>query len=109
MRITNTGSKAETDIRLVAIVPDKMDFKAAQSAVPYHAQGKTIVFDAIDRLAPRADAIVRINVKALEAGTAYFKIQVTSANIVEPIIKTEATRIYSDSPDARSSPPAGSQ
>ncbi len=111
VRITNTGSKAESDIKLVATVPDKMEFKAAQSAVPYHVQGKTIVFDPIERLAPRADAIVRITVKAQEAGTTYFKIQVTSANIVEPILKTEATRVYSDAPDTRpaGTPPAGNQ
>jgi uncharacterized repeat protein (TIGR01451 family) len=110
VRITNTGSKAESDIKLVATIPDKMEFKNAQSQVPYHPQGRTIVFDAIDKLAPRADAIIRINVKALEPGTAYFKIQVTSANILEPILKTEATRIYSDAPDARSSTtPAGIQ
>jgi uncharacterized repeat protein (TIGR01451 family) len=110
VRITNTGSKVENDIKLVATVPDKMEFKTAQSVVPYHVEGKTVVFDAIERLAPKADAIVRINVKALEAGTAYFKIQVTSANVVEPVIKTEATRIYSDAPDAKSvTPPAGMQ
>jgi uncharacterized repeat protein (TIGR01451 family) len=109
VRITNTGTKAETDIKLVATIPDKMEFKTAQSQVAYHPQGKVIVFDAIDKLAPRADAIIRIHVKALEAGTAYFKIQVTSANILEPILKTEATRIYSDAPDGRSSTPAGSQ
>jgi uncharacterized repeat protein (TIGR01451 family) len=110
VRITNTGSKAESDIKLVATIPDKMEFKSAQG-LPSHAQGKTIVFDAIDRLAPRADAIVRINVKAQEPGTTYFKIQVTSANIVEPILKNEATRIYSDAPDSKAAPPpaAGNQ
>jgi uncharacterized repeat protein (TIGR01451 family) len=110
VRITNTGSKVETDIKLVATIPDKMEFKTAQGVVPFHTEGKTVVFDAIERLAPKADAIVRINVKALEAGTAYFKIQVTSANVIEPVIKTEATRIYSDAPDAKSSgTPGGMQ
>jgi uncharacterized repeat protein (TIGR01451 family) len=108
VRITNTGSKVETGIKLVATIPDKMEFKMAQGPVPFHAQGKTIVFDAIDQLAPRADAIVRINVKAQEPGTAYFRIQVTSASLVEPVIKTEATRIYSDAPDPKPVAPAGS-
>jgi uncharacterized repeat protein (TIGR01451 family) len=109
VRITNTGSKVENDIKLVAIVPDKMEFKTAQGPVPFHTEGKTVVFDSLERLAPKADAIIRITVKALDAGTAYFKIQVTSANVVEPVIKTEATRIYSDAPDAKSAPPAGMQ
>ncbi len=107
VRVTNTGSKVENDIKLVATVPDRMEFKAAHGPVPFRTEGKQIVFDAIDRLAPKADAIVRITVKALEPGTAYFKIQLTSASLVEPVIKTEATRIYSDAPDAKSAAPAG--
>ncbi len=99
VRITNTGSKTETDIKLVATVPDKMQFKSARfQAEParFREEGKTIVFEPIAKLAPHADAIFRINVKALDAGTAYFKIQLTSTNLTEPVIKTEATRIYAD-------------
>jgi uncharacterized repeat protein (TIGR01451 family) len=99
VRITNTGSKTETDIKLVATVPDKMEFKNAQGPVRYHTEGKTIVFDPFEKLAPRADAIFRINVKALDPGTVRFKIQVTSTNLVDPVIKMEATRIYSDAPE----------
>jgi hypothetical protein len=77
-----------------------MEFKNAQGPVRYHEEaGKTIVFDPIEKLAPRADAIFRINVKALEPGTVRFKIQVTSTNLVDPVIKMEATRIYSDAPE----------
>jgi uncharacterized repeat protein (TIGR01451 family) len=103
VRITNTGSKTETDIKLVATVPDKMEFKSAQGPARYREEGKTIIFEPVEKLAPRADAIFRINVKAAEAGTVRFKIQVTSTNLVDPVIKMEATRIYSDAPDAKSS------
>jgi uncharacterized repeat protein (TIGR01451 family) len=101
IRVTNTGSKTETDIKIIATVPDKMQFKSAQGPVRYREEGKTIVFEPIERLSPRADAIFRINVKAMEQGTVRFKIQMTSTNLVEPVIKMEATRIYSDAPDAK--------
>jgi uncharacterized repeat protein (TIGR01451 family) len=103
IRVTNTGSKTETDIRLIAYVPDKEEFKNAQGPVKYHTEGKTIMFEPLEKLAPRADAIIRINVKALEAGTVRFKIQMTSTNLQEPVIKMEATRIYSDAPEGHSS------
>jgi uncharacterized repeat protein (TIGR01451 family) len=103
VRITNTGSKVETDIKLVATVPDKMEFKNATGPVRFHQEGKMIAFEPLEKLAPKADAIFRINVKALEAGTVRFKIQMTSTNLTEPIIKMEATRIYSDAPEAKSS------
>ncbi len=101
VRITNTGSKAETDIKLTAVVPDKEEFKDAQGPAKYHAEGKTIVFDPIEQLAPHADALFRINVKAKEQGVVYFKIDVSSTNLVQPVEKTESTRIYSDSPEGK--------
>jgi uncharacterized repeat protein (TIGR01451 family) len=105
VRITNTGSKTENDIKLVANVPDKMQFKNSQGPVRYREEGRMVVFEPIEKLAPRADAIFRINVKALEAGTVLFKIQVTSANLPEAVLKTEATRIYADSPEPATSTP----
>jgi uncharacterized repeat protein (TIGR01451 family) len=105
VRVTNTGSKTETDIKLVATVPDKMKFKGAQGPTRCREEGKTLVFEPIEKLAPRADAVYRINVKALEAGTVRFKIQLTSTNLTEPVIKMEATRIYADAPEATAPPP----
>jgi uncharacterized repeat protein (TIGR01451 family) len=103
VRVTNTGSKVETDIKLLATIPDKMEFKSATGPVRFHEEGKTIVFEPLEKLAPKADAIFRINVKALDQGTVRFKIQMTSTNLTEPVIKMEATRIYSDAPDTKSS------
>jgi uncharacterized repeat protein (TIGR01451 family) len=97
--ITNTGSKTEENIKLVASIPDKMQFAGAQGPVRYHEEGKTVVFESLEKLAPRANAIFRLNVKALDAGTVRFKIQVTSANLTDPVIKMEATRIYADAPE----------
>lgn len=99
VRITNTGSKTETDIKLVAMIPDKMQFKNAQGPVKYTEEGKRVVFEMIDKLAPRADAIFRINVKAMDPGIGRFKIQVSSASITDPVMKEEATRIYTDAPE----------
>ncbi len=101
VRITNTGSKAETDIKLVAVVPEKMEFKGAQGPVHYREDGKTIVFEPVEKLAPRADAFFKITCKAQQPGTVRFKIQVTSTNLVEPVTKEEPTRIYSDAPDVK--------
>lgn len=97
VRVTNTGSQTETDIRLVGTVPDKMEFKNAQGPVRFQVQGKDIIFEPIDRLAPKAEAVFRILVKTTEPGTVRFPIRMTSTNLQDPVIKMEATRIYSDS------------
>ncbi|MGH7170727.1 MAG: CARDB domain-containing protein, partial [Gemmataceae bacterium] len=60
VRITNTGSKVETDIKLLASIPDKMEFKSATGPARFHEEGKSIVFEPLEKLAPKADAIFRI-------------------------------------------------
>lgn len=101
IRVTNTGSKTETDLKLICTIPDKMEFKSAQGPCRFHEEGKNVVFDPLPKLAPRADAIYRVTVKALTPGDVRFKIQVTSTNLVEPVIRMESTRIYSDAPEGR--------
>ena len=96
--VTNVGSKMETDIKLICILPDKMELKGAEAPVRYHAGGNVIVFEAVPRLAPRSDVVYKIKVKAMAPGDVRFRAGVTSTNLVESLIKTEATRIYSDRP-----------
>ncbi len=103
VRISNTGSKVETNIKLVATIPDKMEFKTASGPVRFHEEGRQIVFEPLEKLAPRADAVFRINVRAIDQGIVRFKIQMTSTNLTEPVIKMEATRIYSDAPETKTS------
>jgi hypothetical protein len=96
IRITNTGSKTETDVKLVCVVPDKMQFKSATGPAKFQQSGNEIVFEPIPRLAPRADAIFRVTVKTTAAGVVHFKSRITSTLLVDPVTKEEATRIYSD-------------
>ena len=96
IHINNTGSKTETDIKLLAEVPPQMQFKSCTGPAAYKVDGNKIVFDTMPALAPRAEATFRITLKAIEPATVRFKIQVTSTNLVEPVIQMEATRIYSD-------------
>jgi uncharacterized repeat protein (TIGR01451 family) len=107
--VTNTGSKTEENIKLVATIPDKMQMKSAEGPVRYSQEGRTVVFEPIGRLAPRAHAQFKIHVRALEAGSALMKIQITSLNLTDPVVKMESTRIYSDAeptPAVRPAPPA---
>lgn len=96
--VSNAGSRMETNVKLICALSEKMAFGSVQGPTRYHREGSVIVFEPVLRLAPRGDLVYRIKVKALEPGDVRFKVQVTSSNLVEPVIKTEATRIYSDRP-----------
>jgi uncharacterized repeat protein (TIGR01451 family) len=109
IRITNTGSKTENDIKLIATVPDKMEFKSAAGPVRFHPDGHMVVFDSLDKLAPRADAIFRVVCRGKEPGVVKFAIRVTSANLSEGVLKEESTRIYSDAPETGAPAPSRTQ
>ena len=96
IRITNTGTQTETDVKLICTVPDKMSFKSATGPAKYQQVGNEIVFEPLPKLAPRADAIFRVIVKCNSAGVVNFKSRITSTLLVEPVHKEEATRIYAD-------------
>jgi uncharacterized repeat protein (TIGR01451 family) len=100
VRLTNAGSRPESDIRLVATLPDKVEFLGAEGPVGHRLDGKSLVFEPLAKLPPRGDALFRVRVKAREPGVVCFKIGVTSASLQEPVVKMEATRIYSDVPEA---------
>src|SRR5207248_7633362 len=62
IRVTNTGSKTETNIQVSCTVPEKLEFLAAQGAGNCHhrIEGKELIFDSLPKLAPRADAVFRV-------------------------------------------------
>lgn len=98
VRVTNTGSKTETNLQLVCTIPDKMEYRGSQGAAGTHAklQGKELVFDPIPRLAPRADAIFRVNVRGVAPGDLRFRARITADGLTEPVLKEESTKVYGD-------------
>jgi hypothetical protein len=97
IRVTNSGSVTETDVKIVCTLPiDKVQFKTANGPTGVHAEGAEVVFDPLPRLAPKADAVFKVTVKCLAAGTVHFKVRATSTGVTDPVMKEESTRIYAD-------------
>jgi uncharacterized repeat protein (TIGR01451 family) len=98
IRVTNTGSKTETNLQLVCTVPDKMEFRGAKGAAECHfkVQGKEVVFEPLPKLAPRADAIFRVNVRGSAPGDLRFRARITADGLTEPVLKEESTKVYGD-------------
>jgi uncharacterized repeat protein (TIGR01451 family) len=96
IRITNTGSKLENDVKLVCTIPAQMKFKAAKGPVKYEVIGNEVVFTTIPKLGPREDATFKITVEGVVKGDARFKASLTSGGLTQPVIKEESTRVYSE-------------
>jgi uncharacterized repeat protein (TIGR01451 family) len=99
IRVTNTGSKTETNLELVCTVPDKMEFRGARSAsgCRFRVEGKDVIFDPLPQLAPRTDALYRVNVRGLAPGDLRFRARIKADGLSEPVLREESTHVYSDS------------
>jgi uncharacterized repeat protein (TIGR01451 family) len=98
IRVVNTGSKTETNLQLTCIIPDKMEFRGAKGAggCKFTLNGKELVFEPLPRLAPRADALYRVNVRGTAPGDLRFRARIMADGLSEPVIKEESTKVYGD-------------
>lgn len=96
IRVTNTGSVTETDVKIACTLPEKVQYKTATGPSGVHVEGAELVFDPLPRLAPKADAVFKVTVKCMAAGTIHFKVKATSTGVIDPVMKEESTRIYAD-------------
>jgi hypothetical protein len=96
IKITNTGTKAESDVNLICTIPPQLKLKSIQAPVKYEMVGNDIVFQTLPRLSPRADVVFKINVTAVVKGDARFKASLTTGSLIEPVIKVEPTKVYSE-------------
>lgn len=98
IRVTNTGSKTETNLQLVCTIPDKMEFRGAKGAADcrFRLQGRELVFEPLPKLAPRADAIYRVNVRGIAPGDLRFRARITADGLTDPVLKEESTKVYGD-------------
>jgi uncharacterized repeat protein (TIGR01451 family) len=96
IRVVNQGSKAATNVQIVAFVPGEMRPTAAEGPTAYRIDGQQVLFQPLSKLAPKADTTFRIRVQGLAPGDLRIRVQLTSDDIRTPITKEESTRVYSD-------------
>ncbi|MCA9275366.1 MAG: DUF11 domain-containing protein [Phycisphaerales bacterium] len=92
--VTNQGSAADNNIRIVATLPAEQSFVSATGATNGTANGKTVTFAPSGSLAPGAAITWRVTVRADAAADSRFRVEMTSANLTSEVIETEATNLY---------------
>lgn len=96
IRVINQGSKAATNIQLVALLPEQMKAVSADGPVRYAVDGQRVLFEPLKQLAPKADTTYSIKVQCLAAGDQRVQVKLASDDVRTPITKEESTRVYAD-------------
>ena len=92
--VTNQGSAPDTNIQIVAILPDEQTYVSSSGSTRGSLSGQTITFAPLPSLAPKAKVEWRIVVRASKPGDVRFTVRMTSDELTTPVQENEATKLY---------------
>ena len=96
IRVTNQGTKAATNVRVVATLPPGMNLLSADGESNHSIQAGNVVFEPIASLAPKADTVYRLQVQVAEPGDLRLAVEIQTDDLAQPIRKEESTRVFGD-------------
>lgn len=92
--VTNQGSAPDTDIRIVCILEDKLQYVSSAGVTTGSIMGHTVSFAPLRSLAPKAKATWRVVARGLRPGDVRFRVTMNTDQLVRPVEETEATHLY---------------
>jgi uncharacterized repeat protein (TIGR01451 family) len=111
--VTNQGSLPGTGVEIVALAPPQMRVLDARGPTQARvgeatAEGQQIVFPAVESLAPGQTLNYAVDVQAVQAGTARFRVELRATTLERPVVEEEPTTIYApgNGPPPRDGAPA---
>ena len=93
VRVVNRGTKAAENVKVWATLADGMNFVKAEGG-RYQANGGTVQFETIPRLAPKTENVYKLSARCQAEGDYRINIQVISDDLRSPIAKEESTRVF---------------
>jgi uncharacterized repeat protein (TIGR01451 family) len=95
IRVSNSGTKAATNVRVAAVMPPGM--AAVNGEGPTRAAGDAtqITFAPLERLNPREEVIYKVLAQSRQAGDQIVRVQL-SADDLPTVTREESTRVYQD-------------
>lgn len=94
IRITNQGSSEATNVQIHATIPKELQVRGSQGPTEFKVQGQEVIFDALPKLAPRADVVYRVFVRGAAVGDARFRARLTSDSLSDQVITEHSTKVY---------------
>lgn len=93
IRLLNQGNGPALKVQVEAVADEGLMVVGADGPAAHRQEGMAVVFEPLPRLAPRADALYRVRVRALKPGDWRLKVRLASDNQTEPLQQEERTRV----------------
>lgn len=94
IRVTNQGTADDRAIRVVGSIPAELEPISGDGDSDIIIEGKTFRMAIIDRIAPKQAVEWRLKCKAIQAGDARLRVDMTSELLKRPVREEESTHIY---------------
>jgi len=96
VQIQNLGSKADSNIQLIAQLPPGLEPTTGSGPTQATIQGQVISFALLAGLAADEQAVYSIHARGKAVGVHVIRVQLRSDELQVPVTKEEGTRVYSD-------------
>ncbi|HEX5104235.1 MAG TPA: hypothetical protein VFV87_10515 [Pirellulaceae bacterium] len=96
IRVTNTGTKAATNVRIAAQLPAEMQALGGEGPTRATGDAQKVIFEPLARLNPQEEVIFKIQVQGLKPGDHIVRVQLASDEWPNPVTREESTRVYED-------------
>jgi hypothetical protein len=92
--VANEGSAADSNVRIVCVLDDKLHYVSSAGATAGSVMGNTISFAPLRTLEPKTKATWRVVVRGTHPGDVLFRTTMQSDQLALPVDQTVATHIY---------------
>lgn len=96
IRVVNQGSKAATNLQLIAVMPAEMEAISADGPTAHQLTKQEVRFEPLASLGPQAETTYQVRARGLAPGDLRIRMQLLSDDMRTPVTKEESTRIYND-------------
>ena len=96
IRVINKGTRTATNVIVGASLPPQMQPIDGIGPTDARVDGQQVIFAPLDRLAPEAEVVYRIQVRGIQAGDHVIRVQIISDDTRVAVSKEESTRVYAD-------------
>jgi uncharacterized repeat protein (TIGR01451 family) len=96
VKVSNVGTKAATNVRIVAILPPEIQGTAGEGPTKAAGDASRIEFEPLTTLNPQEEVTFKVIAKGVAAGDHIIRVQLSSDEWPTPVTREESTRVYED-------------
>jgi uncharacterized repeat protein (TIGR01451 family) len=96
IRVTNSGTRPDTDVQMVIDLPEGASVDEIHAPVNYQVSGRSVAFAPIPQLQPRDQQTYRLSIRHSREGLHVLRAQIKSRNRPVAVTKEESTEVYKD-------------